>query len=47
MRELETHEVFKFFDQMFGFQHCFTRTHETFKDSFIYLLNGSYLPTIR
>ena len=47
MREAETQGVFEVFDQMFGFTNCFQRTHEMFKSSFIYLLNGSYLPTYR
>lgn len=45
MREAETLPLFQCFDQLYGFKHCFTRTHEMFKDSFIYLLlNGSYIP---
>ncbi|AJG39155.1 RNA-dependent RNA polymerase [Wuhan Ant Virus] len=47
MREAETHGIFQAFDQLFGFTNCFQRTHEMFKDSYIYLLNGSYLPTYR
>lgn len=44
MREAETLPLFQCFDQLFGFNNCFTKTHEMFKDSFIYLLNGSYIP---
>lgn len=44
MREAETRDLFQCFDQLFGFKNCFTRTHEMFKTSFMYLLNGSYLP---
>lgn len=44
MRKFETLGLFKSFDQLFGFESCFTRTHEMFKTSFIYLLNGSYTP---
>ncbi|UOS86047.1 RdRp [Hymenopteran rhabdo-related virus] len=44
MREEETHQIFQDFDHLFGFNRVYTRTHEMFNDSFIYLLNGSYIP---
>lgn len=44
MRESETLGLFKSLDQLFGFNSCFTRIHEMFKTSFVYLLNGSYTP---
>ncbi|QMP82144.1 RNA-dependent RNA polymerase [hymenopteran rhabdo-related virus 109] len=47
MREEETYYVFRDFDHLFGFQAVYTRTHEMFKNSFMYLLNGSYLPQVR
>nr|UJY62998.1 RNA-dependent RNA polymerase [Frankliniella occidentalis associated mononegavirales virus 3] len=46
MREHETYPLFEAFDEMFGLPNCYTRTHEMFKDSVIYLLDGSYLPPI-
>nr|DBA44337.1 TPA_asm: RdRp [Cotesiavirus rhabdovi] len=44
MRREETNGLFTCFDQMFGFDNVFQRTHEMFEGSFMYLLNGSYLP---
>ncbi|QHA33680.1 RdRp [Atrato Rhabdo-like virus 3] len=44
MREEETLPLFTSFDQMFGFTAVFSRTHEMFSTSFMYLLNGSYTP---
>ncbi|UHR49895.1 MAG: RNA-dependent RNA polymerase [Hangzhou rhabdovirus 1] len=46
MRELETKGIFKCFDNLFGFSNLYQRTHEMFNDSHIYLLNGSYMPTL-
>lgn len=46
MREEETQRLFSTFDQMFGFTNCFSRTHEMFNTSLIYLLNGSYIPNL-
>ncbi|UHK03185.1 MAG: RNA-dependent RNA polymerase [Hangzhou rhabdovirus 3] len=41
MRENETLGVFKFMDQLFGFQSVISRTHELFK-GFIYLADSDY-----
>lgn len=46
MREHETLSLFAAFDRLFGMTQVFSRTHEMFKDSFLYLLNGSYQPTL-
>ncbi|QWT43296.1 putative large polymerase protein [Alphahymrhavirus distinguendus] len=44
MRKEETDPIFSDFDHLFGFSNVFSRTHEMFNKSDIYLLNGSYLP---
>ncbi|UDL13993.1 MAG: RNA dependent RNA polymerase [Xiangshan rhabdo-like virus 3] len=44
MREEETKPMFTDFDHLFGLTAVFSRTHEMFNTSFMYLLNGSYLP---
>lgn len=46
MRERETQPVFKSFDALFGFRRVYQRTHEMFKDSLMYMLNGSYTPKL-
>lgn len=46
MREEETKPLFQSFDQLFGFQRVYQRTHEMFNTSFMYLLNGSYTPSL-
>ncbi|AYW51543.1 L polymerase RdRp [Lasius neglectus virus 2] len=46
MRKNETLPLFNCFDDMFGFKSCFSRTHEMFESSAIYLLNGTYLPKV-
>lgn len=46
MREEETKPLFRSFDQLFGFRNVYQRTHEMFNTSYMYLLNGSYTPTI-
>lgn len=47
MREPETLPLFQDLDDLFGFQKVFTRTHEMFTDSYMYLLYGSYLPSVK
>lgn len=47
MRENETQPVFKSFDALFGFNRVYQRTHEMFKSSLMYLLNGSYTPKLQ
>lgn len=47
MRQEETQPVFKAFDELFGFSNMFQRTHELFNPCFMYLLNGSYTPTLQ
>lgn len=46
MRDLDTRAFFECLDQLFGFNNCFTRTHEMFYDSALYLIDGSYIPEI-
>lgn len=47
MREEETRPIFKSFDQLFGFNRVYQRTHEMFNSSYMYLLNGSYTPVLK
>ncbi|AVM86063.1 L protein [Chimay rhabdovirus] len=44
MRKEETEELFTMFDQLFGLENVFTRSHEMFETSYLYLADGSYLP---
>lgn len=44
MRDSDTKPFFEILDQMFGFNNLFTRTHEMFENSTMYLLDGSFLP---
>nr|WAK77191.1 MAG: RNA-dependent RNA polymerase [Rhabdoviridae sp.] len=44
MRKEETEELFTMFDQLFGLTNVFTRSHEMFETSYLYLADGSYLP---
>nr|QMP82220.1 RNA-dependent RNA polymerase [Lepidopteran rhabdo-related virus OKIAV32] len=46
MRHHDTLPFFDTLDDMFGFENCFKRTHEMFHGSFMYLIDGSYLPTV-
>nr|WGF21061.1 L [Spodoptera frugiperda rhabdovirus] [Spodoptera frugiperda rhabdovirus] len=46
MRAPDTQPFYHTIDTMFGLENCFTRTHEMFYNSFLYLIDGSYLPTI-
>ncbi|CAK9809393.1 RNA-directed RNA polymerase L [Anthophora plagiata] len=47
MRDEETKDLYKDLDHLFGFKNVYSRTHEMFITSFIYLLNGSYTPKVR
>lgn len=44
MREEETHAIFKDFDDLFGLTNVFTRSHELFNTSWLYLADGSITP---
>lgn len=44
MREEETKEIFKDIDCLFGLKDVFSRSHEMFTQSTIYLANGNYVP---
>lgn len=44
MREDETLPLFEDFDGLFGLVNVFSRTHEMFKDSTLYLADGTYTP---
>jgi len=44
MRKEETEEIFEFFDGLFGVKNVYTRTHEMFEKSFIYLADGTFIP---
>lgn len=44
MREDETKDLFKDFDNLFGFQNVFGRTHEMFKNQMMYLADGTITP---
>lgn len=46
MREEETAGCFSFMDELLGFKNCIRRTHEMFKDSQLYLADGSILPEV-
>nr|UHR49730.1 MAG: RNA-dependent RNA polymerase [Guiyang nephotettix cincticeps rhabdovirus 1] len=44
MRKRETLEIFGFLDNLFGYENVFSRTHEMFENSTLYLCDGTYLP---
>lgn len=44
MREEETKDLFKDFDNLFGFNNVFGRTHEMFKNQMMYLADGTITP---
>lgn len=44
MREEETKSIFKDFDHLFGMENVFTRTHEMFSQSLMYLADGTITP---
>lgn len=46
MREPDTSPFYEILDQMFGFTNCFGRTHEMFFNSWLYLIDGTYLPEV-
>lgn len=45
MSHEETYPVFKDFDDLMGLRPCYTRTHEMFNTSQLYLLDSTYTPT--
>nr|WIL00264.1 MAG: RdRp and L protein [Apis rhabdovirus 5] len=45
MRKEETWGIFEFLDQLFGMTNVYTRTHEMFTNSQLYLADGTYIPT--
>ncbi|UCR92536.1 MAG: RdRp and L protein [Apis rhabdovirus 4] len=45
MRKEETWDIFEFLDQLFGISNIYTRTHEMFTNSQLYLADGTYIPT--
>nr|WAK77161.1 MAG: RNA-dependent RNA polymerase [Rhabdoviridae sp.] len=46
MREEETKELFQVFDDLFGLDQVFTRSHEMFSKAQLYLADSSYLPKV-
>nr|UYL95597.1 MAG: RNA-dependent RNA polymerase [Yanbian Rhabd tick virus 2] len=46
MREAETLELFTFFDDLYGLENVFTRSHEMFSKSQLYLADSSYRPKV-
>nr|DAZ90831.1 TPA_asm: polyprotein [Spinach virus 1_Tur] len=46
MRDEFTHPIFSQMDRMFGYENLIARTHEIFKNSYIYASSGKYLPPI-
>ncbi|APG78836.1 RNA-dependent RNA polymerase [Wenling crustacean virus 11] len=44
MREPETIGIFKFLDNLYGYENVISRTHEMFEQSTLYLANGLFLP---
>ncbi|UHK03110.1 MAG: RNA-dependent RNA polymerase [Sanya conocephalus maculatus rhabdovirus 1] len=45
MRKEETLGLFECFDDLFGLTHCYTRTHEMFDTSDLYLADGTFVPS--
>nr|QMP82342.1 RNA-dependent RNA polymerase [Coleopteran rhabdo-related virus OKIAV29] len=47
MRKEETYEIFKDFDCLFGLNNVYTRSHDMFSESYIYLADSTYTPTVQ
>lgn len=47
MRKEETLGIFKFLDNLYGYENVISRTHEMFEESTLYLANGLFLPEFR
>ncbi|QJQ27116.1 putative RdRp protein [IRE/CTVM19-associated rhabdovirus] len=45
MRKDETLGIFKFFDDLYGMENVFTRSHEMFEGAQLYLADSCYLPS--
>lgn len=45
MRYEETEDIFRDFDNLFGLNNCFLRTHSMFSESTLYLADNSFLPS--